>query len=101
MQSVLEYFGNELINISGHVAVRHMIIGAEDRTEVNSFHNQGCVSIKSPDIEVIMQAEDGVIEKIRHTTFPIYGTMWHPEREKPFNDNDIVFVRTLFMKRGK
>jgi len=96
MQSILDYYGNELVNVTGHVAVRHDIFGQEDEMDVNSYHNQGCMNLLSDELKVVMQTEDGVIEKIRHVSLPIIGTMWHPEREKPFRDSDIRMVRELF-----
>ena len=63
--------------------------------EVNSYHNQGCLELSSNEIEVIMKAVDGVIEKIEHRELPIIGTMWHPEREDPFSNTDISMVKDL------
>ncbi len=96
MQSILDYYGNKLENIAGHVAVIHDVYGYESSAEVNSYHNQGCVKLTSDELEVTMTAFDGVIEKIKHSKLPIIGTMWHPEREAPFRDYDINMVRELF-----
>lgn len=98
MQSILDYFGNELINVKGHVAVRHKIRGKEDTTEVNSYHNQACIKLKNDSLEIVMQAEDGVIEKVKHKNLPIVGTMWHPEREIEFRNEDINLVKKLIGK---
>lgn len=98
MQSILDYFGNDLMDVSGHVAIRHGIEGNEDPIEVNSYHNQGCMELKSAELETVMKAADGVIEKIRHRTLPIIATMWHPERENPFRDIDMNMVRKLIGK---
>lgn len=96
MQSILDYFGNELETISGHVAVRHMIEGLDEKIEVNSYHNQGCLENKNENLEVIMRSEDGVIEKIRHKEYPIIGIMWHPEREQEYRKDDIKMLQDLF-----
>lgn len=96
MQSILDYFENELVNVTGHVAVRHKIFGIEKEIEVNSYHNQGCKSLKSDELLAVLETEDGIIEKVRHKTLPIIGTMWHPERENPFRDADINMVKTLY-----
>ncbi len=95
MQSILDYFGNELVNVKGHVAIRHKITGLQHSIEVNSYHNQGCICLKSNDLKAIMKTDDQVIEKIRHKKLPIIGTMWHPERENPFHEMDINMVRNL------
>ena len=100
MQSILDYFGNELVEVKEHVAVRHKVAGAEDSQEVNSYHNQGCLDIVSAELEALLKTADGVIEKIRHRKLPILGTMWHPEREMPFRETDMAMVRELFGGNG-
>ncbi len=98
MQSILDYFGASLEQVSGHVAVRHGISGAIDG-DVNSYHNQACVRLAdSTGLEVLARSQDGVIEAVRHNEKPIMGTMWHPEREKPFSRDDVDRIKTLFMK---
>lgn len=96
MQSILDYYGNELVNVINHVAVRHRVQGEDIEIEVNSYHNQGCLKLSSNMLEVVMKAEDGVIEKVKHKGSPIVGTMWHPEREELFKKADIMMVRELF-----
>lgn len=99
MQSILDYFGEELTSVKGHVAVRMNIIGVNDPSlgdfnrEVNSYHNQGCVEITNPDVEVLAKSDDGVIKAIKVPKYNMLGTMWHPERETPFNEADIKMVK--------
>lgn len=95
MQMIMDFFDCELEQVEGHVAVRHKISGALDETEVNSFHNQGCRIIKEP-LQVLAQTEDGVIEAVQHMDKHILGTMWHPEREEPFQAADVRRVKQLF-----
>ncbi len=95
MQSILDYFGCELKDVKGHVAVRHTVSGVSGPLEVNSYHNQGCFQIKAP-LEVLARAVDGVIEAVCCRERQIVATMWHPEREKPYAVSDIQQVRTLF-----
>ena len=95
MQSILDYFGNDLIIVQGHVAVNHKILGKEEEKEVNSYHNQACIELKNDVLDAIMKSEDGVIEKIKHKELPIVGTMWHPEREQCFKIEDINLVKKL------
>ena len=98
MQSILDYFGNELVNVAGHVAVRHFVCEGTERYEVNSYHNQACVHLKSNcGLFVAAQSDDGVIEAVRHERLPIVGTMWHPERETHFSMEDINRVKKLFI----
>ena len=95
MQSLLDYFGEKLQNVQNHVAVRHKVSGEISRT-TNSYHNQACVSLKSCELEVLSKSDDGIIEAIRHKSLPLVATMWHPERESPFVNDDIHFVQKLF-----
>ncbi len=95
MQSLLDYYGETLSNVDGHIAVRHGLEGVIQR-EVNSYHGQACMRLRSNNFDVLARAEDGVIEAIRHRKYPMMGTMWHPEREKAFWEEDIRMVRELF-----
>lgn len=97
MQSILNYFGNALVNVQGHVATRHEINSANGIREVNSYHNQACIELqKDGELEIISQCSDGVIEEVKHRTLRILGTMWHPEREVLFQETDIEKVKKLF-----
>lgn len=96
MQSILSYFGNDLINVEGHVAVRHTVNSVNDSYEVNSYHNQACVKLKDGcGLLTTAWTEDGVIEAVRHENLPIIGTMWHPEREEVFAGRDMGNIRRL------
>lgn len=101
MQSILVYFGNRLTSVKGHVAVRHALYGDSER-EVNSYHNQGCVELNPHSgLECVFCTDDGVIESVRHKDYPIFATMWHPEREDKFSQIDIENVRKLFWEGKK
>ncbi len=98
MQSVLDYFGEALEDVEGHVAVRHAVSGSGRRgREVNSYHRQGCTELRTGEFEVLAEAGDGVIEAVRHRERRIAAAMWHPERESPFDAADIQFIRNLFL----
>lgn len=100
MQSILDFFGNEIVNVEGHVAVRHLIYEGTEQYEVNSYHNQACVQLKrNCGLKVLSQAEDGVIESVCHEKLPIIGSMWHPERENPYVGKDMERVKILFSER--
>ena len=95
MQFILDYFGAELKNIDGHVAVRHKIEGIIDRNSVNSFHRQAARRVPQS-LVVMSRALDGVVEAIKHKKKAIYGIMWHPERDNPFYDDDIELIKSVF-----
>lgn len=96
MQSILDYYGNDLIEIPGHVATSHMIEGVENSIEVNSYHRQGCLGTISDELVSVMKSSDGVIEKAKHKSLPIIAIMWHPERNNPFLETDQKMIRELF-----
>lgn len=52
MQSILDFYDCALQEVTGHVAVKHVIDGTWGKREVNSFHNQACLSVKDP-VEVL------------------------------------------------
>lgn len=94
MQSILDYYKIELREITGHVVDKHEIHGEINRI-VNSFHNQAAFEI-SNQFEVLAVSDDKAVEAIRHKKEKIIATMWHPEREMPFNEQDINMVKEFF-----
>ena len=96
MQMIGNYEGIIQMNVNGHVCSRHKLIG-EINHEVNSYHNYSLSSCPN-NYKVLAKSDDGNIEAIKHTYLPWEGWMWHPEREKKFNANDIKRVKILFDK---
>lgn len=97
---IADYFGAELAKVEEHVAVRHRLKGNapwNGRT-VNSFHNMAVKAV-ADNLIIEARSEDGVIEAIRVRNKKIYGTMWHPERERPYEKDDIQFIKHIFSKR--
>lgn len=94
MQSVGCYFGNELKQVTGHVATKHLIKGDEPRL-VNSFHNWGFQQINQQEFYIHGRSEDSCIEFIQHKKYRISGIMWHPERNNPFEIEDIQLIQRL------
>lgn len=78
----------------GHVAVRHGLSG-ERSGEVNSFHSLALNALPAG-YRTLATADDGSIEAMRHRTLPWEGWMWHPERETPWDPEDIGRLRKLF-----
>lgn len=56
----------------------HQLLGVTE-VGVNSTHHQACRQV-APHFQVTALSEDGVIEAIEHTTLPILGVQFHPER---------------------
>ena len=104
MQSIQNYFGNDITKIKNHVKKNHILnIAGNSRIEkilkkynkVNSFHEYGS-NKTSKDIVALAKSDDGIVEAIKHKNKEIYGIMWHPEREKPFNNLDKSLLKIIF-----
>lgn len=94
MQMLGVYSGAELKTVDQHVRTRHFLRGQYTH-EVNSYHNQSLASTPS-DYEVTAFSDDGAIEAIKHVRLPLYGWMWHPERESPLSNVDLENFREIF-----
>lgn len=99
MQFIADYFGLELTKVIRHVAVRHKLTGHEQFAKriVNSFHNFA-VTADNEVFRAVAWSEDGVIEAMNHANKQVFATMWHPEREQPFLEEDIDFMHRIFGK---
>lgn len=95
MQSVLDFYGCELESVKNHVALKHTIQYGEKALDVNSYHNQAARKVSYP-VQVLARTEDGVIEAVAIEGEQIIATMWHPERENPFQQHDIERIQELF-----
>lgn len=104
MQSIQNYFGNKIQNIKNHVKENHTLnildntrIGKilKQYDQVNSFHDYGSYKTNKNIITLAM-SNDGIVEAIKHADRQIYGIMWHPERENPFNNVDKLFFKMVF-----
>lgn len=69
----------------------------EDEILTNSFHNQGImVSGASDEFNVFAQTAMGVVEGFYHSSMPVVGVQWHPERSNPSSAFDRQLIRALF-----
>lgn len=105
MQSILDYFDENLVEVVGHVATRHLIKSNNPKNaffnrEINCYHNQGTYCVTNENLKILAKSDDGVVKAIIHTNKPILGIMWHPEREKTFSSQDVKLFRS-FIKNKK
>ncbi len=98
MQSIILYFGGSLKKTDGHIAVRHPVNGQLNQI-VNSYHGLA-PDIVPPCLEVIAYSKDGLVESVKHPSLPIMAIMWHPEREKEFNKDDIELFRNIWNRKA-
>ena len=88
MQFLNIFFGGKIKKISGHMKTRHKIFiknkfFLKKTMNVNSFHSFGIPKkIMSSKFDLIAEDKDLNVELFKHKKFNMYGTMWHPEREK-------------------
>ena len=105
MQIIAEYFGSTLKKVEGHIGTRHKIASTNqhkhkdyiDRIKnVNSYHAYSIDTIGN-DLNVVgICPDDNVIEAIMHKEHKIFGQMWHPERESPFEPKNSEFISSFF-----
>ena len=93
MQSIILHHKGTLKKVEDHIAVLHML---DNGREVKSYHGYGPDILPDVLIPLAYSTKDGSVEQIRHVSLPMYGIMWHPERENPFKDEDFEFVGNLF-----
>lgn len=96
MQMMNVYQGGSLVVIDGHVATRHRVSGVlwPEAREVNSYHSIAVLpEFLGRDLEILATASDGSVEAMRHVVLPWLAVMWHPERETPFEKDDLGMMR--------
>jgi N5-(cytidine 5'-diphosphoramidyl)-L-glutamine hydrolase len=105
MQIIADYFGSTFSKVRNHTATRHDIkIVGNNRNRiklasiynVNSFHNYAIDNLGDGlNINVICP-EDSTIESIEHNKHKIFAVMWHPEREKQFEEENKQIISDFF-----
>jgi len=109
MQILNQYFGGSLISLSSktHVGKEHSLLIQNENFSnilpseitVNSFHNN-VITSKTIGKNLTSFAEtksDKTIEGFSHDSFPIFGVMWHPEREQKTFDK--LLLKKFFEKK--
>ena len=99
LQVMASFAGSSLQRIDGHIRMRHKLIfkskDCDFTLNVNSYHNWAPSECPLGFL-VLAMSEDGSIEAIKHQELHWEGWMWHPERESPYEINDIKRVKKLF-----
>ena len=105
MQLVAEYFGSTFKKIDNHVSKRHNICFTTEQEyqiqfanikNVNSYHKYA-IDVLGNELEIVgICPNDDVIEAIQHKKYKIFGQMWHPEREYPFDLNNCQIISSIF-----
>jgi N5-(cytidine 5'-diphosphoramidyl)-L-glutamine hydrolase len=95
MQMIQQRFHIPLCRVEGHVAQRQVIRIHGQRKEVNSYHHFAARD-SWPPLDVWAVSDDGVVKAIRHSSQPMTGIMWHPERCATFSPADVDLFREIF-----
>ena len=98
MQMINLEMGGSLSKIKDHIAVKHSLIILTYKYTftdiVNSYHGWG-ITKNNLSKELLALAEDknGNIEAFENIDKNIFAIMWHPEREIPFQQNDLDLIK--------
>ena len=112
MEFLNVYFGGKLIalkNVFGEGShppgkdhALNIVTGQEvfgSKVMVNSFHNQGLTKKElSPKLLPFAISEEGLVEGFYHSSLPILGIQWHPERRSPDTEFNEKLVKAFVNK---
>lgn len=90
LQVMMSFYGLSPVRLEGHAGTIHSVEGRISGN-VNSYHNFGFSDV-SDGFEVISSAPDGSVEAAYHNENNWLGVMWHPEREKPHNQEHALQI---------
>ena len=104
LQMINAYFGGNLSPVDGHVATRHPLqvpAGAPDHDllrSVNSYHNLAIARADLAEVLIPLALDhQGNVEALRHKDARLFGIMWHPEREDPFDSSDLSLLQSILL----
>jgi putative glutamine amidotransferase len=89
LQTLNVHFGGTLRNVDWHKSSKSkadlvhevIFVGSNNKRKVNSFHHQA-IGRLAEGFNILAQTDDGIAEIISHTTLPVVGVQYHPERFK-------------------
>ena len=102
MQLINDHFKGRFQKVHGHIRTRHKLQATRQQYTfpdvVNSYHSYGIPKRGlGEDLLALAFDGDGNIEAFKHSSLRIHGIMWHPERETPFNEHDLRFIRKALL----
>ncbi|UFS72435.1 gamma-glutamyl-gamma-aminobutyrate hydrolase family protein [Geomonas sp. RF6] len=109
MQLIGDYFGASLQRVAGHTGgARHgLTVDEESRYggllrelgPVNSYHSYALTDVPEP-LLVVARSEDGVVEAVQHRELPVFGQMWHSEREGAAQPAELALLTAALRLEG-
>jgi len=104
MQFIQNYFGIKLHRVQNHVGNRFSLeINSDSKwksvlekfSDVNAYHSWG--AYESLDQLITSAASsDGVVMAVEHSSLPVFGHMWHPERDEVLGDAQVDIFREIY-----
>ena len=103
MQIIQHRFGDVLNPVDNHVDTRHRLRVSDESAystllnkigTVNAYHNLGAFE-SSGILRVAARAEDNVIMAVEHPSKPVFGQMWHTERDTPFPLEQLALFQSV------
>lgn len=99
-QMLAHHHGSTLQPVNNHVVSQHPIqwVGPhpmDAAMHVNSYHGWA-VETLGQSLQPLAHASDGTVEAFQHRILPHLGMMWHPERNTPFHEHEIQFLKEHF-----
>jgi len=104
LQIIAEYFGASFIDVKNQINIKHRLKPNKQSkyinelvqiNTVNSFHSYTIENL--PDTLLVSATdEDNIIKAIEHKHYKIFGQMWHSERERSFQEEELVLIREFF-----
>jgi len=101
-QMLVQHWEGTLTPIQNHAGTSHALVDCgfpfgPIPKHVHSYHNFGINQSGLPPCLVNgATAPDQTVEALYHTTLPIAGIMWHPERETNQGKYNIPFLKVFF-----
>ncbi len=100
MQILADYFSIKLIKVENEVYKKAACTAFGKKRLINSYHDWTLAQL-SDDFNLEASTESGIIKAIQHKELPLLGIMWHPERLKPFSEEDLeLFSKQLGVKNA-
>ena len=105
MQIIAKFFNSTFQVAKKHVGVNHKLKPCvqskyfsqlNDIRKVNSYHDY-CIKEIGKGLIISAKSDDNTIEAIEHKHLKIFAHMWHPEREKPFQKNQLDLIKSFFI----
>jgi N5-(cytidine 5'-diphosphoramidyl)-L-glutamine hydrolase len=104
MQLLAHLAGASVATCSGHVATLHALEPSGTSRHpalrvprmANSFHQYFARLRPGCEYQVVLRSADGAAEAMEHTSEPIVGIMWHPERYATPRALDLDLFRQVF-----